>query len=272
MKKRPWSLALLLLFPLLLSGCSRLPQDDLPVLTAEQTDWIGERIFANECNLKTACLTSWNAGEDFPSLGIGHFIWYQAGQQDVFVESFPALLDFYEAQGVAIPEWVASLPERDSPWPDRVTFLAELESPRMQILRDFLNDTRAVQVQFIIERMHASLPALLEHTTQKEEVAALFLEIARSEPPLGMYALIDYVNFKGEGTAEAERYAGQGWGLLQVLEHLLQTRNDTPLMAQFSRSAKVILARRIMNSPGDRGEARWEEGWNARVATYMSSL
>jgi hypothetical protein len=187
----------------------------------------------------------------------------------VFVESFPALLDFYEAQGIAIPDWVASLPGRDSPWPDRVSFLADLDSPRMQILRNFLNDTRAIQVQFIIERMHASLPALLEHTTQKEAVAALFLEIARSEPPLGMYALIDYVNFKGEGISESERYAGQGWGLLQVLEQVLLTRNDTPLMAQFSRSAKVILARRIMNSPGEREEVRWREGWNARVATYL---
>jgi hypothetical protein len=268
-KKRPLSLALLLLLSLLISNCSRLSQEELPALTAEQTDWIGERIFANECNLKTACLTSWNAGEDFPSLGIGHFIWYRSGQQDVFVESFPALLDFYEAQGVAIPEWIAGLPGRDSPWPDRVTFLTDLDSPRMQILRDFLDDTRAIQVQFIIERMYASLPSLLQHTEQKEAVAALFLEIARSEPPMGMYALIDYVNFKGEGTSPAERYADQGWGLLQVLEQLLQTRNDTPLMAQFSRSAKVILARRIMNSPGDRGEARWREGWNARVETYI---
>ena len=30
--------------------------------------------------------------------------------------------------------------------------------------------------------------------------------------------LIDYVNFKGEGVLETERYRGRGWGLLQVLE------------------------------------------------------
>ena len=29
---------------------------------------IGERIFANECAGKTACLTSWNEGEDFASM------------------------------------------------------------------------------------------------------------------------------------------------------------------------------------------------------------
>lgn len=271
MKKRPYCLALLWFTVLLTSGCSRLFPDDLPTLTAEQTTWIGERIFANECNLKIPCLTSWNAGEDFPSLGIGHFIWYREGQEDVFVESFPALLAYYEKKDIAIPAWIAALPQRDSPWPDRVTFLADMESPRMLELRNFLNDTQGVQVEFIIERMHASLPALIEYTDQKEAVASLFKEIAGSAPPLGMYALIDYVNFKGEGTSPAERYAGEGWGLLQVLEQLLLTRNDTALMAQFSRAAKVVLARRIANAPSDRDEERWRAGWNTRVATYFDT-
>ena len=203
-KKHPYFLALLLLGLLLSSACSRFGRDNLPELTAEQTDWIGERIFANECNLKIPCLTSWNAGEDFPSLGIGHFIWYRNGQQEVFVESFPALLAFYEEKEIKIPEWIAALPERHSPWPDRVAFLSDLESPRMQTLRDFLNDTRGVQVEFIIQRMHASLPSLLAHTQQPEAVRAVFEEIAASSPPMGMYALIDYVNFKGEGTAETD--------------------------------------------------------------------
>ena len=270
-KKHPYFLALLLLGLLLSSACSRFGRDNLPELTAEQTDWIGERIFANECNLKIPCLTSWNAGEDFPSLGIGHFIWYRNGQQEVFVESFPALLAFYEEKEIKIPEWIAALPERHSPWPDRVAFLSDLESPRMQTLRDFLNDTRGVQVEFIIQRMHASLPSLLAHTQQPEAVRAVFEEIAASSPPMGMYALIDYVNFKGEGTAETERYSGQGWGLLQVLEQLIKTRNDTPLLAQFSRAAKIVLARRIANAPGERDEDRWREGWNARVATYIDT-
>ena len=39
---------------------------------------------------------------------------------------------------------------------------------------------------------------------------------------MGCYALVDYVNFKGEGVLATERYAGQGWGLLQVLEGMSQ--------------------------------------------------
>jgi len=39
---------------------------------------IGLRVFENECGAGEACLTSWNKGEEFASLGIGHFIWYPA--------------------------------------------------------------------------------------------------------------------------------------------------------------------------------------------------
>jgi hypothetical protein len=35
---------------------------------------IGKRVWQNECNGTVSGLTSWNQGEDFASLGIGHFI------------------------------------------------------------------------------------------------------------------------------------------------------------------------------------------------------
>ncbi len=254
----------------LLQACVHTPTSTLPTLSREESSWIGERIFANECNLKTACLTSWNTGEDFPSLGIGHFIWYRENQREVFVESFPQLLDFYDAQGVALPGWIAGLEQRDSPWQTREQFLAEFDSPRMQELRNFLDSTRHVQVDFIIRRMHASLPTLTAASARPQQVRALFQEISRSDSPLGMYALIDYINFKGEGTSSAERYLGQGWGLLQVLEHILDTREPGPLMPQFSRAASTILTRRVENSPSERGEQRWLAGWNNRVATYSA--
>ncbi len=241
----------------------------MPTLTAEQTQWVGERIFANECNLKIPCLTSWNEGEDFPSLGIGHFIWYRAGQQEAFVESFPALLTFYDSQGVALPDWLNRLPNRAAPWQTKAQFEAEFDSQRLRELRDFLYQTRNVQVQFIINRMRDSLPSLIAHTERSAEIEALFYEVANSDAPLGMYALIDYVNFKGEGTASTERYNGQGWGLLQVLEHLARNRHDdSPLMPQFAESARAVLAQRVANAPAERVEQRWIVGWNNRTLTY----
>src|SRR6266446_3164255 len=42
---------------------------------------IGKKIWQNECNGTISGLTSWNQGEDFASLGIGHFIWYPQGRR-----------------------------------------------------------------------------------------------------------------------------------------------------------------------------------------------
>lgn len=256
----------------LVLSCSQAPKSPLPALSPAQAQRIGDLIFANECNLKIQCLTSWNAGEDFPSLGIGHFIWYRQNQQEVFVESFPALLEFYDARGVPLPAWIDALPGRDSPWQTREAFLADTDGERLQELRSFLYDTREVQVAFVIERMQASLPRLLAEAEHPEQIQSLFYEIASSEPPLGMYALIDYVNFKGEGVSASERYQGEGWGLLQVLETLLQQRDNSPLMSQFARAARDVLAHRVVNAPAERDEQRWLNGWNNRTKTYENPL
>lgn len=240
----------------------------LPALTSEQADWVADQIFQNECNRREACLTSWNQGEDFPSLGIGHFIWYREGQHERFTESFPDLLAYYVARGVNLPDWIAGLPGWASPWTDRETFLAEQDSERMQDLRNFLLETGGIQAEFIIRRLEQSLPLLRAASDQPEVIAAQFYELANSNVPHGMYALIDYVNFKGEGTAPGERYQGQGWGLLQVLETMQILPDEDPVLARFASAARAVLAQRIANAPPERGEERWRNGWNNRTLTY----
>jgi hypothetical protein len=84
----------------------------------------------------------------------------------------------------------------------------------------------------------------------------------------GCYALVDYVNFKGEGVLHTERYQGQGWGLLQVLEGMHGTGGDAAAVEEFSRSAKTILMRRVRNAPPQRHESRWLSGWLQRVNSY----
>lgn len=243
----------------------------LPDLTQAQAQWVADQIFANECNRQTACLTSWNAGEDFPSLGIGHFIWYRADQQELFVESFPQLLGFYVARGESLPAWLSGLPGWDSPWQTREQFLADLEGEQLTELREFLLQTRSIQAEFIIRRLHQSLPLISAASAQPEAVKTLFYEVARVDVPRGMYALIDYVNFKGEGTAPGERYQGHGWGLLQVLEYMLANPSTEPVLDRFAQAARAVLARRIDLSPPGRGEERWRQGWNNRTLTYQQA-
>ena len=253
------------------SQSSQAASAQLPELSSAEADWIGERIFANECNLKLSCLTSWNAGEDFPSLGIGHFIWYRKNQQEVFVESFPALIAFYQQRRAVIPHWLNTLEDTASPWQSRTEFEAEFDSARMIELREFLATTMPIQVEFITNRLYASLPGLRTASAFPDQIEQLFYGIAHSETPAGMYALIDYVNFKGEGTAVSERYQGQGWGLLQVLEHMHANPDQRDPLHQFADSAKFVLARRVANAPAERNEARWTQGWNKRIDTYIAT-
>jgi hypothetical protein len=79
------------------------------------------------------------------------------------------------------------------------------------------------------------------------------------------------VNFKGEGVLATERYAGQGWGLLQVLEGMSQESSGPEAVKNFAESAKKVLTTRVRNSPPARNESRWLPGWLNRINTYVQS-
>jgi hypothetical protein len=240
----------------------------LPQLNPQQMDWLGDRIFANECNRNFRCLTSWNEGEDFPSLGIGHFIWYSSQQSERFEETFPNLLAFYKKHGYELPNWLESLEGPDSPWQNREQFLADLDSQRMRQLRNFLGSTTELQVLFIVERLHDTKADLFRglEPSQKSSVESSFYQIANSQTPYGIYALIDYLHFKGTGIAPGERYQDEGWGLLQVL---LELQSSAANLDDFVTAATRVLERRVSNAPTQRAEQRWIAGWTNRLQTYL---
>jgi len=230
---------------------------------------IGQKIWLNEGSGKVENLTAWNKNEEFASLGIGHFIWYPAGKEGPYQEQFPALLDFLQEQKVNLPTWLQQT--RDCPWPSRDAFLAAQTGMEMTQLRSLMVQTIPLQVQFIIRRLEQALPTMLSvlpGETQRENVKNIFYRIVKK--PNGVYAMLDYINFKGEGTKATERYNGQGWGLLQVFENMQP--NAVDVMLEFTRSAEFVLTRRIDNSPPERQESRWLPGWKNRLQTYLQEL
>jgi hypothetical protein len=235
-------------------------------LSRSDTLRIGKRIWQNECNGTIAGLTAWNRGENFASLGIGHFIWYPKGQRGPFEESFPKLVSFMMTRGVKLPALLLGAGEQPCPWNSREEFLRAQHTQEMKQLRQFLAGTVDLQAEFLIARLQSSLPKMLAEAAPADRlnVERQFERMART--PQGHYALVDYVNFKGEGVLHTERYQGQGWGLLQVLEQM--PAGDGDALKEFSRAAAIVLKRRVANSPPERGEARWLPGWLNRVRSY----
>lgn len=232
------------------------------VLTDEQTADIGQKIWQNEGLGRVDYLTVWNEGEDFPSFGIGHFIWYPQGVNGPFVASFPVLRD-YLAMHMKLPGWLAEA--KYSPWQSREDFYQQFDSLKMRELRLLLEQSVSLQVEVIVQRMEAALPKMLRAAVGSDLRVYLeqqFYKVAAE--PSGPYALVDYINFKGEGVALRERYQGEGWGLLQVLMNMDPQAND--VMAEYIRSADAVLTQRVSNAPRD--ESRWLLGWRKRLQSY----
>src|SRR6266704_3569946 len=241
----------------------------LPGVTLSRNEAIkiGKRIWQNECNGTIAGLTSWNEGENFASLGIGHFIWYPKGQRGPFEESFPKLVSFISSRGAKLPTLLLRIDETPCPWNSRAEFLHAQHTPEMNQLRQFLADTVDVQAEFLIARLQNALPKMLVEAVpfERANVQRQFERVA--DTPQGCYALADYVNFKGEGVLHTERYRDQGWGLLQGLEGMNRTKRGAAV-EEFSRSAREVLIRRVQNAPAQRHESRWLSGWIQRVKSY----
>ncbi|MFM2169954.1 MAG: hypothetical protein RI957_183 [Verrucomicrobiota bacterium] len=241
----------------------------LPELTHVQKTAIGRKIWQNECGGSFDGLTTWNVGEEFPSLGIGHFIWYTSSHKGPFTETWPLLMRYCKERGVTPPA-IALSPH--SPWNSPAEFKKEFRSPRMNELRQWLGSTVTLQTEFIIARSRAALPKILAGApaSDRARIAANYQKVATTAH--GQYALIDYVNFKGDGLNPTERYRGKGWGLLQVLGGMKEVSSGPAAASEFAASATRALNQRIDNSPPARGEARWRAGWNNRCQTYARPL
>ena len=258
--------SLALLASVAIIGTSQFSTASLPPAEARR---IGHKIWQNECDGTIAGLTSWNSGENFASLGIGHFIWYPEGTDGPFEESFPQLVSFIAERGKNLPLAVSTNGPRHCPWRNRSEFLKAQNSPAMAQLRHFLADTVDIQSEFLVDRLNRSLPKMLEEAPAagRAKIRANFESLLRTSQ--GCYALVDYVNFKGEGVLHSERYQGEGWGLLQVLQEM-RPGSSVPA-EEFAQAAAAVLKRRVHNAPPTRNEQRWLAGWLKRVNSYNPS-
>lgn len=243
-------------------------------LTKTQEAYIAQKVWMNEGLGRDIYLIHWNDGEDFASVGIGHFIWFPAGHTERFREVFPMVLAYMKDRNVSMPAWLTLT--TPFPWNTKKEFYTAKDRNDKQYIElfNFIKSTRDIQAGFLANRLSLALPQILEtiNDPQKAKIITHRFNKILYNPDgsineHGLYILVDYVNFKGEGTLPSERYNDQGWGLLQVLENM--DYKEPNRFKAFSDSAKAMLSRRIANSPKARGEERWRIGWNKRLDTYL---
>jgi len=250
------------------------PQRVLPPDVAQK---IGRKIWLNEAGGRRDAITSWNAGEEFASLGIGHFIWYPAAAKPPFEEGFPGLVTFLRKGKTPVPSWLDKAQIPACPWTSRADFKRNFNSPQMRQLRQFLLDTMAEQTQFLVARAQGAMDKILANTpdsAEREHIVAQYSRVVRASEDL--YPLIDYINFKGEGTNPSETAVDketgqrQGWGLKQVLLKMNGTTTEPKVvLAEYSDAVQVVLQQRVRNLPSNR---IWEAGWLRRAETYRRPI
>ena len=244
------------------------PVRSAPSISAGELRLIADKIFQNEGGGNVNNLVHWNDGEDFASMGVGHFTWYPAGRSARFGNTFPDLLTHLQSNGVQLPVWLQQARYQGAPWNNKAELVYAKQTGQVQELQNLLYQTRMLQAAYIVDRAQRAMPQLVEASPMplRSRVAQNLNAVANT--PGGWYVLVDYVNFKGEGLNRNGGYKGQNWGLLQVLEDMNPSAPGQQALHEFANAATRVLERRVRNSPPARNEARWLAGWSNRINTY----
>lgn len=257
----------------------------LQKLSKTDYQWIGERIFQNEAASKTKYLTHWGRGEDFPSFGIAHFIWFPQGVDAPFQQTFPAMYR-YVSQQTPAPAWLQALAEEAgssksfyAPWQIKSGFDAEQQSPKLESLRRWLLSSKQAQAEFVVLSFQQRWQtAMQSYSDDERQRLTLRLKQLMSFKQ-GLFAVVDYFNFKGLGLKGKEQYQGEYWGLISVFEQMEATLpvnsqakriTEEMLLNHFIEAAKQRLKLRTELAPEGRNEQRWLPGWYRRLEGYRT--
>ena len=262
--------ALLLFFSLAAWAYDSTQEQQIITITPQIALPIGIKIWFNECGGSVEGLTTWNKGEVFASLGIGHFLWHPYPSKSASLSrDFPALVNYIKERGIQPPEWLQGDGLLYCPWANRTEFYRAKNSLRMIELRNFLQRSIAIQAEYMTKNLQNFLPKLLSYTPKydRQFIYDKFYSLAKT--PSGLYALVDFINFKGAGLSTAPGNYEHGTGLLQVLKGMRDAPPDHTSLRAYVWSAKKALTKRVLRSSPEKRYEIWLAGWFKRLETYL---
>ncbi|SET09488.1 hypothetical protein [Thorsellia anophelis] len=227
---------------------------------------IAQMIYKNETGENRDNLVYWNPNEPFPSLGIGHFIWYPKGYNASYGDMLPSLIAFYQQNNRKVPKILTS---RYAPWKNRSEFEAARKRGEFEELIRFFEETKDVQIVFIYKRLLDSVDKMVASSKKPDHIKKQFTRVMKTKN--GLYPLIDYVNFKGEGTKPIKEYNNISWGLQQVLESMNGSNVGRTALSDFSEGCKKTLKARVNNQPSNKKDDVFLPGWLKRCDTYANA-
>lgn len=216
---------------------------------------VARNLLFNETSCAAQYLVEWDKNEDFPSLGLPHAIWFPAGGEKVVDESFPELWQFLRLKAKAsayapkIPAWLDKDDIGAAPWTSADDFKQKMKADSdLQQLANFLRSPTVLewQAEFSVNRGLQSAYKVLAASALENPSLQPSATLCQNLKNLlatdqGTLAIVDYVNFKGEGLDPAEVRGSQNyrWGLKQVVEKM----NQYPGLAneKFAKSAYQAL-------------------------------
>jgi hypothetical protein len=253
-------------------------------LSKHQLLSLGYRMWNNYAGGTLEGLTKWDGSDEhhqFMYLGIANNIWKPANADPMFGQDWPTVARRLQELGCKIQPWMLE----DCPWKTEEEFDASFNGKKMTWLRNHLSKKKLVRAQAfcIAERLERtidenSVDSLLTglNDDQKAVVKKNFDLVVHTKNPFGCYALIDYVNFKGEGKLGiSSQFNGESWGLLQVLLNMKTPEdgaNDSTIINTFVDGAKVTLHNRIINhkiEDPNSNDAQYWDIWVAHLDNYL---
>lgn len=221
---------------------------------------VAELVYKNETGGNPQYLMFWSAKEPFPSLGIGHFIWFPANYNSSFGNTLPLLIDFYKSKNIKVPKL---LQQYNAPWNSKQEFETYKQNNPDEVAEiiKFFEKTKHIQVEYMFNRIINSFNNIVQTSSNKSKVIFQFNRIISQKN--GIYLLVDYTNFKGEGATENSIS-----GLRNVLENMKGVKQDATVYYDFANSCKDVLINRVYLS-NNYSETKFLQGWAKRCNSYI---
>ena len=119
---------------------------------------------------------------------------------------------FIKTKWSCFAHWLGRAVPKGAPWVCREQILKDML--KVNEVRSLLASTIDLQIKFIIDQFKQQLPGIMEAAPSRYKSKIMYNTNLMLSFPQGSYALVDYLNLKGNGLSQTEELKGQRMGTI----------------------------------------------------------